>query len=290
MRPARTMALLPGRFRPADELPETVIAPRRGWIAVNWKELYEFRELLYFLAERDVKIRYKQTVLGVAWAVIQPLFTMLIFTFIFKRLAGLPSEGLPYPVFVFAGLIPWLFFSGGVAASGQSLIQQQGIVTKVYFPRLFIPTATLGAYLVDMAVSFVLYGVVLAYYGVVPSWQVVFLPVLVMLTVVATLGLGMSLAALIVQFRDIRHTVPFLIQILMFASPVIYSIRMVPPAYRRVMALNPMAGIIDAYRSCIKGRDWDPATLAISTTVALALFVFGVYYFRKTERLFADLA
>jgi lipopolysaccharide transport system permease protein len=284
------MALLPGRSRPDDDLPETVIAPRRGWISINWKELFEFRELLYFLAERDVKIRYKQTVLGVAWAVIQPLCTMLIFTFIFKRLANLPSEGLPYPVFVFAGLIPWMFFAGGVTAAGQSLILQQGIVTKVYFPRLFIPTATLGAYLVDMAVSFGLYTLVLAYYGVVPSWQVVFLPLLVLLTIVATLGLGYSLAALIVQFRDFRHTLSFMIQILMFASPVIYSIRMVPTQYRRVMALNPMAGIIDAYRSCIKGHDWDPVTLAISTSVALVLFVFGIYYFRKTERLFADLA
>ena len=274
----------------SSALVETVIQPRRGWIAVNWKELYDFRELLYYLALRDVKVRYKQTVLGVAWAVIQPLFTMLIFTLIFGRFAKIPSEGLPYSVYVFAGLIPWTLFSSGVTAAGQSLVMQQNMLTKIYFPRLFIPTATLGAFLVDAAVSFALYALVLAFHGVVPSWQIVYLPGFLALTVMASLGLGYTLAAMIVVYRDIRHIIPFLMQILMFASPVIYPARLVPTHYQWVLALNPLCGIIDGFRSSILGTPWNPVTLALSLTVTPVLFVFGLYYFRKTERLFADIA
>ena len=277
---------------PADppEPPELVIRPGKGWIAINWKELYDFRELLFFLAWRDVKIRYKQTTLGVAWAVIQPLFTMLIFTVIFGRFAGIPSQGIPYSAYVFAGLIPWTLFSNGVTAAGQSLIQQQSVLSKVYFPRLFIPTATLGPFLIDMIISFALYGLVLAYHGIVPSWQVVFLPLLIVLTLLAALGLGLALAALVVIYRDFRHTIPFMMQILMFASPVIYPVGMLPTEYQWVLALNPLCGIIDGYRSAILGTPWHPSLLVTATAVTLAMLVFGLFYFRRTERLFADIA
>jgi lipopolysaccharide transport system permease protein len=269
---------------------ETVIRPRPGWIEVNWKELYDYRELLYYLTWRDIKVRYKQTVLGVAWAVIQPLFTMLIFTLIFGRFAGMPSEGVPYPVYVFAGLIPWTLFAGGLTAASQSLVQQQNVLTKVYFPRLFVPTATLGPFLVDSLVSFPLYGLILLYYGVVPHWQSVFVPALLGLTVMVSLGTGFALSALIVVYRDVRHLIPFMIQILLFASPVIYPARLVPTGYRWVLALNPLCGIIDAFRSSILGTPWNFLTLSLSVGVTFFMFAFGLYYFRKTERLLADIA
>jgi lipopolysaccharide transport system permease protein len=271
-------------------LTETLIRPRKGWIAVNWKELFDFRELLFFLAWRDVKIRYKQTVLGVAWAVIQPLFTMTIFTLIFGRFAKIPSQGLPYPAFVFAGLIPWTLFSSGVTAAAQSLVQQQNMLTKVYFPRLFVPTATFGPFLIDMLISFGLYALVLSYYHIVPSWQVVFVPFLILLTLTAALGLGLTLAALVVVYRDLKHTVPFIMQILLFASPVIYPARMLPSRYQWILALNPMCGIIGAFRSAILGTPWEPVLLMTSTVVSVAMLAFGLFYFRKTERLFADIA
>ncbi len=272
------------------ELPEVVIRPRRGWIAIDWRELYRSRELLFFLTWRDVKIRYKQTVLGLIWAVLQPLLMMAIFTVIFGRFAGVPSEGLPYPVFVFAGLLPWTFFASAVPTAGMSLVSQQQMLTKIYFPRLFVPTAAAGAFLVDLAIAFGLYGVILAVYGVVPRWTVVFLPALVVLTVLATLGLCYLLAALTVLYRDFRYVIPFLVQALMYASPVIYPVSLLPPRYQWLLALNPMCGIIEAYRSAILGTPWNPATLAISTIVTIALFAAGLFYFRRTERRFADIA
>jgi lipopolysaccharide transport system permease protein len=202
-------------------LAEVVIRPRSGWISIDWKELYHFRELLYFLAWRDVKVRYKQTTLGVAWAVLQPLFTMLIFTFIFGRIAGISSEGFPYPVFVFAGLMPWTFFAMGVGQAGTSLVSQQNLLSKIYFPRLFVPTATVCANLVDLMITMGLYACILLVYGIVPSWRVVYLPLLVGLTVILTLGLGYALAALTVLYRDVRHITPFIIQLRLYLSPVI---------------------------------------------------------------------
>ena len=281
----------PGRDGSAlgADLAEIVIRPRRGWIAINWREMADFRELLFFLAWRDVKIRYKQTALGVAWAVLQPLTTMVIFSVIFGLYAKIPSQGAPYPVFVFAGLVPWMFFSNGVTAAAQSLVSQQQLLTKIYFPRLFVPTAAVGAVLVDMAVSFGLYALILVFYGIVPGWRIVFLPFLVVGTIMATLGLGYTLAALIVLYRDIRYTLPFLTQILMFLSPVIYPATIFGK-YRWILALNPMCGIIDGYRSVFLGTPWDPLTLAVGTGVNVALFIFGLFYFRRVERFFADLA
>jgi lipopolysaccharide transport system permease protein len=275
--------------RAAGLTQEVVIRPMRGWIPINWREMVDGRELLFFLAWRDVKIRYKQTVLGVAWALIQPLLTMVIFTIVFGRYAKMPYDGGAYAPFVFAGLIPWTFFSNGVSNSGQSLVMQQHLLTKIYFPRLFVPTATIGPFLVDMVISFGLYAFVLAAYGIVPSWRVVFLPPLIVLTLMVTLGFGYSLAALTVLYRDVRYTVPFMLQILMFVSPIIYPARMITQ-YRWVLALNPLCGIIEAYRACILGTDLDWGLLAASVVLTTALFVFGLYFFRKTERRFADIA
>lgn len=268
---------------------ETIIRPRSGWIGINWKEMWSHRELFFFLVWRDVSVRYKQTVLGPAWAVVQPLLTMLIFTLIFGRFVGIPPEGLPYPVFVFAGLIPWTLFSQGMSAAALSLVNQQQMLTKVYFPRLFVPIAAACVFLVDLLISLGLYGLLLLYYGVVPSWGFVLVPGLVVLTLFATLGIGVTLAALTVFYRDFKHVVPFLIQILMFVCPIIYPARSVG-RWWPILSLNPMFGIIDAYRSAMLGLPWNLGSLAISTATATAMFIFSLFYFRKTEREFADFA
>jgi lipopolysaccharide transport system permease protein len=271
-------------------LPELIIRPRRGWIGLDWRELLHYRELLYFLVWRDVKVRYKQTVLGVAWAVLQPLFSMLIFTFIFGRFAKIPSENLPYAVFVYAGLLPWQFFANGLTLAGQSLVNQQNLLTKVYFPRLFVPTASIGAGLVDMMISFGVYAAILAVYGIVPSWQVIYLPLLVLLTCVTVLGFSYLLAALTVSYRDFRFVIPFMVQAWMYASPVIYPVSMVPPQYQWLLGLNPMVGIIDAFRAAILGKEWNLPMLGMSILIGCGMFVFGMFYFRKVERRFADIA
>jgi len=235
-------------------------------------------------------VRYKQTVLGVAWAVLQPVFSMIVFTVIFGRLAKMDSEGFPYDVFVYAGLLPWTFFSAAVGLAGQSLVNQQNLLTKVYFPRLFIPTASIGASLVDLAISAGVYALILAWHATLPSWQIVFLPLLILLTMVAVLGFGYLLAALTVSYRDFRFVIPFMLQAMMFLSPVVYPVSLVPTKWQWALALNPMAGIIDGYRSAILGKPWNVVTLSVSTAVAVGLFVLGLYYFRKMERTFADIA
>jgi lipopolysaccharide transport system permease protein len=270
---------------------EVVIRPRPGWSAIDWKELFVHRELLVFLIWRDISVRYKQTVLGSAWAVLQPLLLMLVFSFFFRRLVGGAALGIdvPYPVFVFAGLIPWTLFSQGYAQAALSLANQQNLLNKVYFPRLFMPVAAASVFLVDLVYSLGIYAALLAYYRVMPSWTVIFLPVLVALTLIATLGLGIVLAALTVFYRDFRHIVPFLTQILMFLTPVIYPVTAVPgKQFHWLLALNPMFGIVGAYRSAILGTGWDWQILGISAGSAIVSFVFAIYFFRRTERLFAD--
>ena len=270
---------------------ETVIRPQSGWIGIDWQEMWAHRELLFFLVWRDISIRYKQTVLGWAWAILQPLIMMMIFTLIFGRFARIePPNGIPYPVFVFAGLIPWTLFSQGLASSAVSLVNQQQLLTKVYFPRLFVPVAAACVFLVDLLVSLVIYAVILLCYGVTPSWGVVWLPVLILLTLVATLGFGVTLAALTVFYRDFKHIVPFLVQIVMFLTPVIYPVEYVGRRWRLILSLNPIFGILNAYRSAILGMEWNKLSLAISTASALAMFTFAIFYFRKTERRFADFA
>jgi len=223
--------------------------------------------------------------------VIQPLMMMIIFTLIFSRVADFPSQGFPYPVFVFAGLIPWTLFSQGFAQAALSLVSQQQLLTKVYFPRIFVPTAAAAVFVIDLIVSLGIYAVILMFYRVVPSWTVVFVPLLVALTFIATLSVGLTLSALTVFYRDFRHVIPFLSQILLYLTFVIYPGSMIrQPLYRWILSLNPMFGIVMAFRSAILGLDWDFPCLAISTAAALAFFLFGVFYFRRTERLFADFA
>lgn len=269
---------------------ELVIRPQPGWIAIDWREMWTYRELLAFLIWRDVSVRYKQTVLGVAWGVVQPLMMMTIFTLIFGRFLNVPTGGIPYPVFVFAGLMPWTFFSQGFAASALSLANQHALLTKVYFPRLFVPVGAAMVFLVDMMISMVLYAALMAIYGVAPSWGIVWLPLLIVLTIIATLGLGVTLAALTVFYRDFKHIVPFLTMILMYTAPVAYPINIHSQVWRTVLSLNPMFGIVGAYRSAILGLDWDLTSLAISTTTAVSSLIFALFYFRRTERAFADYA
>ena len=269
---------------------ETVIRPRPGWIAIDWHELWESRELLAFLIWRDISVRYKQTVLGLAWAILQPVFTMAVFTVIFGNLAKMPSQGVPYSLFVYAGLLPWTFLSTAVAGASQSLVSQQALLTKIYLPRLFVPAASVGGGIVDLGVSFGVFVILMAYYGVMPGWGVLAVPLLVLLTLVASLGVGLALAALTVTYRDFRYVIPFMIQAWMYLSPVIYPVSLVPPRWQLVLAINPMVGIIDGFRSAFFGVPWNLPALAVSTVCACASLVFGLFYFRKTERRFADVA
>ena len=272
------------------EVRRLVIRPRSGWIAIDWRELWESRELLYFLVLRDVKVRYKQTVLGVAWAVLQPLFTMLIFTLIFGRFAKIPSDGVPYALFVFAGLLPWTFFSNNISQASMSLMNQQTLLTKIYLPRLFIPSSSIGSGLIDLLVSFGVFALLMIYYGVGLGPGVLAVPFLVLMTAAASLGIGLWLAALIVTYRDFRYVVPFLVQSWLYLSPVIYPVSMVPPKWQPLLAINPMAGIIDGFRSALLGLPWNYTTIGISSASSLVLLAFGLGYFRKTERSFADVA
>ena len=269
---------------------QIVIRPRPGWVAVNWHELWEARELLMFLVWRDVTVRYKQTVLGVAWAVLQPVFSMVVFTIIFGNLAKMPSEGVPYPVFVYAGLLPWMFFSNAVLGASQSLINQQALLTKIYLPRLFVPISSIGGGLVDLAVSFVVFGVLMVIYGVVPGIGLLALPLLVFLAFMAATGVGLVLAAVTVTYRDFRYVVPFLIQAWLYLSPVIYPVSMVPERWKWVLSLNPMTGVIEGFRASLLGKDWNLQSLAMACVVSVILLIYGLFYFRKMERRFADVA
>ena len=285
---------------PAYQGRELVIQPTKGWIGIDWSELFRFRELLYFLVWRDVKVRYKQAVLGVGWAVLEPTLNMIVFTAIFGVAAGLRSNlppDMPYAVFVFAGLVPWKLFATAMSQGGMSLVNQQNLLTKIYFPRLFVPTATVGSALVDMALQFVVFAGILAYYGFVPSWQIVFLPFLIALTAVMATGVAYLLSALTVTYRDFRFLIPVMVQVWMYLSFIPIP---VPPSLRNsekwqtLLAFNPMYGIVSAFRACITGNPsavgFHPWHLALSVAIAAGVFVLGLFYFRKTERRFADIA
>lgn len=269
---------------------EFLIEPRKGWIGVDWAELWNGRELFYFLVLRDIKVRYKQSVLGVAWAALQPILTMLLFTVVFSQFAKIPSDGQPYAVFVFAGLLPWSFFSNAVNQASLSLVNQQALLTKVYLPRAYIPGCAIGSGVVDLLVAFSVFAGLMLLYDVAPGWGVLALPGLVLITVFAALGVGLALAALTVNYRDIRHVVPFLMQCWLYVSPVVYPLSAAPEKWRFWLAINPMTGLIDGYRSALLGTPWRLDALAISSTSAIAFLVFGLYYFRKVERRFADIA
>ena len=288
----------PGRHSthaPADTAPPTsgpkltIVDPSSGWAALRLGDLWTYRELLFFLVWRDVKVRYKQTALGVAWAVLQPLLTMFVFSLFFGRLARMASDGLPYPVFNLAGLVPWTFFAFGLNEAATSVVGSRHLITKVYFPRLAIPLATVVAGLVDFAIAFLLLLLVMAWYGIVPGLEALFVIPLVLLAFVTALGVGLWLAALNVQFRDVRYVLPFLTQLWLFATPIVYPTSLVPAAWRPVYGLNPMVGVVDGFRWALLGGAPPGTALAVSACAALGLALGGVFYFRRMERAFADI-
>jgi lipopolysaccharide transport system permease protein len=266
-----------------------LIAPTRGWMSLRLSELWAYRELVYFLTWRDVKVRYKQTALGVLWAVIQPLMTMLVFSVFFGKLAKVPSDGIPYPIFAFAALVPWTFFASGLAQSANSLVGSANLIKKVYFPRLTIPIATVVAGLVDLVLAFAMLVVMMAYYGITPTINVVWIPLFVVLAFVTALGVGLWLSALNVQFRDVRYVVPFLTQFWLFATPIAYSSSLLPEPWRTVYGMNPMVGVVEGFRWALLGTPNAPGMqLFVSSAAALVIMVTGAFYFRRMETTFAD--
>ena len=277
------------------ELPVTYLRPARGWVSLNLAALWAYRELVYFLTWRDIKVRYKQAALGVAWAIIQPVVHMVIFTLIFGRLAGLKTDaGIPqewYPIFSFAALLPWQLFQGALQRSGISLVGNANLLTKVYFPRLIIPFSAVAAGLVDFGFSFLVLAGLMVYYQVPFSWNMLWLPALILLALMAALAVGLWLAALNVQYRDVQHMIPFLLQAWMYASPVVYSIDMIPSdgPWRLIYGLNPMTGVIQGFRWALLGSSPPDRLLLVSAVMVVALLVSGLYYFRRMERNFADM-
>ncbi len=267
---------------------ELVIRPRKGWQPIDFREVAVYRELLGFLIWRDIKIRYRQTLLGGLWAVLQPLIAMLIFTFVFNRLAGVKSDGPPYPLFAFAGLTPWMFFSNSVSQSSNSLVGNQQLVSKVYFPRIFIPLGAVGALLLDLVFSLALLGVLMLHYHWPLTLTVLELPVFILGAVLFASGAGLILSALNVSFRDIKYAVPFLIQMGIFVTPVIYPIRYVPGRWQLVMGLNPMAGVVIGFRHALLGSAAPWSLMGTSLAVSVVFFVAGLYIFRRMESRFAD--
>jgi lipopolysaccharide transport system permease protein len=290
--PERPVVLAPPGVAPGPAVPEEpllVIEPGRGWLTLNLRDLWRFRELLFFLTWRDVKIRYKQTALGATWAILQPLATMVLFTMIFGRLAvDWPGVDVPYPLFAFAGLLPWLFFANAVASSGNSLVGNANLITKVWFPRMMIPLAAVSAGLIDFAVAFVVLAGLMIWYQVALGWEALLLPLLVVLTALMAVGVGMWLSALNVKYRDVRHTVPFLLQLWMFASPVFYPPELLSGHWRWLLDLNPLTGIITGYRAALFGGPLDGASLGVAAGLTLLVLVTGIFNFRRMEREFAD--
>jgi lipopolysaccharide transport system permease protein len=269
--------------------PVLILRPSTGFLRLDLKALWEYRELLYFLVWRDIKVRYKQTALGAAWAVLQPVMTMLVFSIFFGRLAKVPSDGVPYPVFAYVALLPWQLFAFALTESSNSLVASQNLITKVYFPRLVIPISSVLAGLVDFGISFVVLLGMMLYYGIVPAPAVALLPLFLLLAVVTALSVGLWLSALNVKYRDVRYTIPFLTQFWMFATPVAYPSSLVPARWRPLYGLNPMAGVVEGFRWALLGKSHAPGPLLwVSIAAVLVLFVLGLRYFRKTESTFAD--
>lgn len=268
-----------------------MIEPPRGWVGINWAEIWRYRELLYFLTWRDVKVRYKQTALGAAWAILQPLAGMVVFTLFFGKLAGLEDKtgGIPYPIFAFSGMLPWTFFANAIGNSGNSLVGSSNLITKVYFPRLVIPLASVGAGLVDLAISFSVLIALMFYYHTALTWQLLLVPLFLIGTILTATGVGTLLSALTVAYRDFRYVVPFMVQMWMFVTPVIWPPSILPERWAWALSLNPMAGIINGFRAAFLGTPFDWPRIALSLAVSVVLFLSGAAYFRRVERQFADI-
>jgi lipopolysaccharide transport system permease protein len=267
-----------------------VLQPSNGFVRLNLRDVWAYRELLFFLIWRDVKVRYKQTALGAAWAILQPVMTMVVFSVFFGRLAKMPSDGIPYPVFAFAALLPWQLFAYALSESSNSLVGSQHLITKVYFPRLVVPLAAVLAGLVDFAIAFAVLLALMWYYGIVPTAAIVLLPLFVLLAVVTALAAGLWLSSLNVKYRDVRYTIPFLTQFWMFATPVAYPSSLVPEHWRPLFGLNPMAGVVEGFRWALLGKAQGPGPLlAVSVVAVVILLIGGLMYFRQMETTFADL-
>lgn len=275
----------------ADAAPALVIEPSRGFFKLKLGDLWEYRELLYFLVWRDIKVRYKQTALGAAWAVLQPVLTMLVFSVFFGRLAKVPSDGIPYPVFAYTALLPWQLFAYALTESSNSIVGSQNLIKKVYFPRLVVPISSVMAGLVDFTISFVVLLCLMWYYRITPTAAIALLPLFVLFALAAALSVGLWLSALNVQYRDVRYTIPFLTQFWMFATPVAYSSSLVPERWRPLLGLNPMAGVVDGFRWALLGKTEHPGPLVLVSVAAVALLLAGgLVYFRRMETTFADVA
>jgi lipopolysaccharide transport system permease protein len=277
-------------FPLVESIPVLVLQPSTGLVRLNLRDVWIYRELLFFLIWRDVKVRYKQTVLGAAWAILQPVMTMVVFSVFFGRLAKMPSDGIPYPVFAFAALLPWQLFAYALSESSNSLVGSQHLITKVYFPRLVVPLAAVLAGLVDFTIAFAVLLALMWYYGIMPTRAIVLLPLFVLFAVVTALAVGLWLSSLNVKYRDVRYTIPFLTQFWMFATPVAYPSSLVPEHWRALFGLNPMAGVVEGFRWALLGKAQGPGPLlAVSVIAVMVLLIGGLMYFRKMETTFADL-
>ena len=266
-----------------------LIKPSKGWVSLNLRSLWEYRELLYFLTWRDIKVRYKQTALGAAWAILQPMATMLIFSLFFGRLVKVPSDGIPYPLFAFAALVPWTFFANGLNQSSNSLIASANLLKKVYFPRLAIPVATVLAGVVDFILAFVVLMLLIAFYRVTPTINIVWTPLFLALAFVTSLGVGLWMSALNVKYRDVRYVVPFLVQIWFFATPVAYPSSLLSEPWRTIYGLNPMVGVVEGFRWALLGSNTAPGLMVVaSAAAAILILITGAFYFRYMEQTFAD--
>jgi lipopolysaccharide transport system permease protein len=268
----------------------TVIQPSRGWVAINFGELWAYRELLYFLTWRDIKVRYKQTVLGALWAILQPVLTMAAFSVFFGRLAKVPSDGIPYPVFALSGLLPWQLFAYALGQSSSSVVANKNLVSKVYFPRLIVPLAAVLSGLVDFAIAFVVLLAVMLYYGIVPGFALLVIPLAILLAIVTALAVGLWLSALNVRYRDVQYTIPFLTQFWLFVTPIAYPTSLIPERFRVLYGVNPMSGVVECFRWALFGhRNVSLSMIALSSIIVLLAFFGGLAYFRKVEKTFADL-
>ena len=273
-----------------SELPHLRIEPSHGFVPLRLKELWEYRELLYFLIWRDIKVRYKQTALGVLWAIIQPVMTMVVFSVFFGKLGKMPSDGLPYPIFAFAALVPWTLFSNGLTQATASLVGSSNLIKKVYFPRLIIPIASVLAGIVDFALAFAVLLLMMLYYGVLPTINIIWLPVFLLMSIVDSLAVSLWLSALNVEYRDVRYVIPFLTQLWLFATPIAYSSTLLNEPWRTIYGLNPMVGVVEGFRWALLGTNTQPGTMAIASAgVSLILLLTGALYFRRMEKTFADL-